>query len=109
MLGYALRAEVLKGHLDTLLLAAVADQPAHGYLIVERLRERSAGALDLAEGTVYPALYRLEAAGLLSSRWSHESGRKRRVYTLTDRGRAALAQGRSEWRGFARMVESVLS
>jgi DNA-binding PadR family transcriptional regulator len=109
MVDNALRAEVLKGHLDTLLLAAVSEEPAHGYLIVERLRSRSQGALDLGEGTVYPALYRLEAAGLLSSRWSHEPGRKRRVYRLTDRGRAALAEGRTEWRSFVRVIESVLS
>lgn len=104
-----MRAEVLKGHLDTLLLAAVAEAPAHGYLIVERLRRRSQGAFELSEGTVYPALYRLEASGLLASRWSTtESGRRRRVYRLTRRGRQALNAGRQDWMGFARAVESVI-
>jgi DNA-binding PadR family transcriptional regulator len=103
-----MRAEALKGHLDTMLLAAVAEEPAHGYRIVERMRERSGGVFDLPEGTVYPALYRLESAGLLSSRWSQESGRRRRVYRLTSRGRAALDAGRDDWRGFARAVSAVL-
>ena len=103
-----MRAEVLKGHLDTLLLAAVSDEPAHGYRIVERLRERSGGVFALPEGTVYPALYRLESAGLLSSRWLNDSHRRRRVYRLTQRGRAALKAGREEWRGFARAVTAAL-
>ena len=103
-----MRAEALKGHLDTMILAAIAEEPAHGYLVVERLRQRSGGAFDLPEGTVYPALYRLELAGLLTSRWSQETGRRRRVYRLTARGRAALDSGRDEWRGFARAVTAVL-
>lgn len=104
----AMRSEVLKGHLDTLLLAAVGEAPAHGYLIVERLRRRSEGAFELSEGTIYPALYRLEEAGLLSSRWVVESGRRRRVYRLTRRGSAALSDGRQDWHGFARAVDMVL-
>lgn len=104
-----MRSEVLKGHLDTLLLAALAESPAHGYLIVERLKQRSQGAFELSEGTIYPALYRLEDAGLLSSRWAHETGRRRRVYRLTRRGQAALDAGRQDWRGFAHAVNAVLS
>ena len=104
----AMRSEVLKGHLDTLLLAAVGESPAHGYLIVERLRRRSEGAFELSEGTIYPALYRLEESGLLSSRWVVESGRRRRVYRLTRRGGAALNAGREDWRGFANAVNMVL-
>jgi DNA-binding PadR family transcriptional regulator len=104
-----MRAEVLKGHLDTLLLATVAAEPAHGYLIVERLRQRTGGALAVGEGTVYPALYRLEAAGLLTSRWSHESGRKRRIYSLSARGLTALQAGRIEWQRLSQVMEAVLS
>jgi DNA-binding PadR family transcriptional regulator len=104
-----MQSEVLKGHLEMLLLAAVAPEPAHGYRLVERLRERSHGEFDLAEGTVYPALHRLEGAGLLSSLWSRDAPRRRRVYQLTDRGRAALADEREDWRGFVRAVEAVLS
>jgi transcriptional regulator len=104
-----MRSEVLKGHLDMLLLAALAAEPAHGYRVVELLRQRSGGELELAEGTVYPALHRLEAAGLLSSQWSREASRRRRVYRLTDRGRTSLVEERQDWRGFAGAVEAVLS
>ena len=104
-----MRSEVLKGHLDLLLLATLAQAPAHGYRIVELLRERSGGAFDLAEGTVYPALYRLEALGLLSSRWATASGRRRRVYSLTRRGHRALAEQGTQWRSFATAVERVVA
>src|SRR5690348_15921525 len=68
--GMVARAESLKGHLDMLLLAAVSAEPAHGYRLVLRLRELSGGAFDLPEGTIYPALYRLERAGLVGSEWA---------------------------------------
>ena len=103
-----MRSEALKGHLDGLLLAVVAEQPAHGYAIVERLRERSGGAFDLPEGTVYPALHRLEQAGLLKSSWAPGTTRRRRVYTLSARGRRALGERRTEWGTFSRAVDSVL-
>jgi PadR family transcriptional regulator, regulatory protein PadR len=107
MIG-AMRAETLKGHLDLLLLAIVADEPAHGYRIIEDLKRRSRGAFELPEGTVYPALHRLEQSGLLASSWAAEAGRRRRVYRLTARGRRALAGARSEWRGFTKAVEAVV-
>ena len=101
-------AETLKGHLDMLLLAAVRPEAAHGYAIAERLRSRSAGAFDLPEGTLYPALHRLERAGLLSSRWSEVNGRRRRVYQVTRKGTRALAQQQEQWRDFSRAVEKVV-
>lgn len=104
-----MRAEVLKGHLDTMLLAVLADAPSHGYGIAERLRLRSGGAFTLPEGTVYPALHRLESGGLIASRWATVTGRRRRVYRLTQRGRDALDSGRAEWKGFARAVHATLS
>jgi transcriptional regulator len=103
-----MRSEVLKGHLDLLLLATLATGPAHGYRIVDKLRDRSEGAFALSEGTVYPALYRLERAGLLSSRWASASGRRRRVYSLTRKGRRALAERRRDWVSFAAAVEGVV-
>jgi PadR family transcriptional regulator, regulatory protein PadR len=102
-------AEILKGHLDLLLLAIVADEPAHGYRIIEELKRRSAGAFDLPEGTVYPALHRLEQGGLLASSWASGSGRRRRVYRLTARGRRKLMSERRGWDGFKRAVEAVVS
>src|SRR6476620_11722952 len=103
-----MRAESLKGHLDLLLLGVLRDQPAHGYRVIELLRERSDGAFDLPEGTVYPALHRLERAGLLSSRWSDESGRRRRVYQLTRSGQTALERHHEDWRRFAQGVSAVV-
>ncbi len=104
-----MQREVLKGHLDLLLLATVAEEPAHGYLVVERLKERTGGELDLAEGTVYPALYRLERQGLLESEWATAGGRRRRVYRLTRRGQAELREKRSDWHRFARAVRAVVA
>ncbi len=101
--------EELKGHLDLLLLAALAEGPSHGYELIERLRARSDNAFDLPEGTVYPALHRLERDHLLSSAWTAASGRRRRVYRLTRRGRGALARREAEWRSFSRAVEAVIA
>ncbi len=100
--------EALKGHLDLLLLAAVQSRPSHGYAIAETLRARSDGAFDLPEGTLHPALHRLERAGLLSGRWSAVNGRRRRVYQLTRTGHRALARRHGEWRDFARAVHAVV-
>lgn len=99
--------EVLKGHLDLLLLSILEREPAHGYAIVEALRERSGGAFALPEGTVYPALHRLEQAGLLASRWSHGAPRRRRVYRLTRAGRSALVHERRAWHDFSHAVHLV--
>jgi PadR family transcriptional regulator len=104
-----MKAETLKGHLDTLVLAVLADEPLHGYAVIEALRRRSEGAFELAEGTLYPVLHRLEADGLLASSWSEAAGRRRRVYRLTRNGRRALARRREEWSGFVRAVDAVLT
>jgi PadR family transcriptional regulator PadR len=99
--------ETLKGHLDLLLLASLESQPSHGYAIAEWLRERSRLAFDLAEGTLYPALHRLERAGLVTSRWSAETGRRRRIYQLNAKGRRALVSQRQEWRHFAQAIHAI--
>ena len=102
------RAETLKGHLDALVLSTLRE-PAHGYAVIEELKRRSGGEFALPEGTVYPVLHRLEADGLLESSWSAASGRRRRVYRLTPRGRAALGEQEGEWRRFVVAVEGVLA
>jgi transcriptional regulator len=104
-----MRAEALKGHLDGLILATLKGGPAHGYAIAQALRARSDGAFDLPEGTLYPALHRLERAGLVSSVWSTEAGRRRRTYSLTRAGGRALDERRSEWRLLSSAIESVLA
>jgi DNA-binding PadR family transcriptional regulator len=100
--------ERLKGNLDLLLLSVLAAGPAHGYAIISALRDRSEGTFDLPEGTIYPALHRLEGAGLLASSWAQAEGRRRRVYGLTDAGVAALAAEQREWQKFAGGVRAVL-
>jgi PadR family transcriptional regulator len=100
--------ERLKGNLDLLLLSVLAVGARHGYAIISALRDRSGGTFDLPEGTVYPALHRLEDAGLLASSWADVNGRRRRVYGLTDRGAAALAAEQAEWRRFAVGVQAVV-
>src|SRR6266508_4797282 len=81
-----MRAEALKGHLDGMLLATLEDGPRHGYAVIEALRTASGGRFDLPTGTVYPALHRLERAGLVRGSWSTVSGRRRRTYELTPAG-----------------------
>jgi PadR family transcriptional regulator PadR len=103
-----MRAETLKGHLDGLLLASLERGPRHGYAIMEALRAGSGGQFDLPTGTVYPALRRLESAGLIQGTWSRGAGRQRRVYQLTPAGRRALAAERGTWREFSAAVTALL-
>jgi transcriptional regulator len=106
-----MEGEMLKGHLDMIVLAALAAAgSAHGYAVIEEIRKRSAGAFDLPEGTVYPALHRLEQAGLLTSRWTTaDSGRRRRVYTLTKAGNRALVERRAVWKQFSDAIGDMLA
>ena len=101
-------AQALKGHLDMLLLAALEDRPRHGYAVKEALREGSGGRFDLPTGTVYPALHRLEAAGLIAGSWSVVEGRRRRSYRLTAAGARRLAGERTNWQEFAAAVSSIV-
>jgi PadR family transcriptional regulator PadR len=103
-----MRPESLKGHLDGLLLAAIEAGAGHGYAIMESLRQRSDGRVDLPTGTIYPALHRLERAGLIRGDWSTVAGRRRRSYQLTAAGRRALGRERDSWREFATTVSTLL-
>jgi PadR family transcriptional regulator PadR len=105
-----MEGEMLKGHLDMIVLAALSAGPAHGYAVIEEIRRKSGRAFDLPEGTIYPALHRLEQAGLLASRWvTAESGRRRRVYTLTRTGERALAGHRAVWQQFSDAIGGLLA
>jgi PadR family transcriptional regulator, regulatory protein PadR len=104
-----IRPELLKGHLDALLLAVLEPGPRHGYAVIEALRTGSGGALDLPTGTVYPALHRLERAGLIASDWHTVGGRRRRAYHLTPAGRAALKDQRAIWDQFSIVVTTLLA
>jgi DNA-binding PadR family transcriptional regulator len=101
-------AQALKGHLDALLLASLASGPRHGYAVKEALRERSGGRFDLPTGTVYPALHRLERAGLIEGTWEVAGGRRRRVYRLTTAGERRLGHDRAHWQEFAGTITAML-
>ncbi|MGH3745727.1 MAG: helix-turn-helix transcriptional regulator [Mycobacteriales bacterium] len=100
--------ERVRGNLDLMLLQILAGGVSHGYAVVCELRERSAGAFDLPEGTVYPALHRLERQGLLQSTWDLSGPRRRRLYALSRAGRTALRAERREWDRFVGAVGAVL-
>ena len=100
--------EALKGHLDLLLLSILTNGPAHGYAIIESLRAHSEGVFDLPEGTIYPALHRLENQGLLKSNWSEDTGRRKRVYQLTPKGQEALNTRQDEWLKFSKAVNATV-
>lgn len=100
--------DLMRGHLDRLLLAVLTGAPGHGYELTQRLALRSGGELDVPEGSLYPALHRLERAGLVESSWSSSDGRRRRVYRLTRSGRRAVSESRREWHAFSAAVERVL-
>ncbi|WP_117213485.1 PadR family transcriptional regulator [Allorhizocola rhizosphaerae] len=103
-----MKADAVRGHLDGLILAVVEREPLHGYAIIEALRVRSGGELDMPTGTLYPALRRLEAAGYLQSEWGTAGGRERRTYRLTQAGHKRLKEERRGWRKFAGVIEDVL-
>ena len=103
-----LKGQQLKGHLDLLLLAVLAEGDNHGYAVIEGLRVMSSDVFDLPEGTVYPALHRLEKSGHLRSEWSEAPGRRRRIYQLTGKGRAALGEQRQGWAEFSSAVSRVV-
>jgi PadR family transcriptional regulator PadR len=97
-----------KGTLPTLILVALVHEPSHGYRIAQRIKERSEGALDFKEGTLYPALHKLENDGLVESWEGVEKGRPRRYYRITKSGRTMLAKDRAEWRQLSRAVTMIL-
>jgi DNA-binding PadR family transcriptional regulator len=102
-----MQADKLKGHLDLLLLEILMAGPTHGYAVIVELRRRSEGSFDLPEGTIYPALHRLERRGLLHSEWRVVQGRRRRLYRVTPAGATTLAEERGDWEAFVTAVQAV--
>lgn len=98
----------LKGTLPTLILEALLHKPNHGYRIAQQIKERSQGILDFKEGTLYPALHKLETSGLVESYEETENGRPRRYYRITKSGKTLLAKDRAEWRQLSRAVTAIL-
>ena len=102
--------DVIKGTLEMIALEVLQHEPMHGWGITERIERRSQGLLSVNQGSLYPALYRLVASGLVSSEWrTTENNRKARYYTLTQRGRKQLAVEREQWERLSRGVNLLLS
>ena len=102
-------ADVLQGTLDLLVLKTLALQPMHGWGIAQRIQQMSRNALDVGQGSVYPALLRLEDRGLVDNEWGvTENNRRARYYRLTALGQRQLKAEVEEWRRYARAVELIL-
>ena len=103
------RADLLQGTLDLLILKALVLGPLHGWGISKRLRQLSSDVLDVGQGSLYPALYRLEDKGWISAHWGESpEGRRAKFYTLTAGGRKQFAAERSGWKLFSSAVNHVL-
>jgi PadR family transcriptional regulator, regulatory protein PadR len=103
------RRDLLKGSSNSLLLSLLDGRTMYGYQIVKELEARSQGYFKFKEGTLYPALHRLEKSGLISSQWELlANGRQRRNYNITAKGRATLAQEKVQWLDFFNAVSLVL-
>jgi PadR family transcriptional regulator PadR len=103
------RTELLQGTLDLLILKTLRLGPLHGWGISKRVRHVSNDVLQINQGSLYPALYRLEERELIAAEWGiSPEGRKAKFYTLTEKGRTHLAEERNSWRAFAGAVEAVL-
>jgi transcriptional regulator len=104
------RDDILQGTLDMLVLKALKLGPMHGWGITERLEQGSKHILQVGQGSLYPALYRLEKKGFVASEWGpSDNNRRARYYALTPAGKAQLAEERSAWRRMAHAVELVLA
>ena len=101
--------DVLQGTLDMLVLRALQLEPMHGWGITERIEQWSESVLQLGQGTLYPALYRLERQGLIGSEWRvTENNRRARYYSLTTKGRQALRSEIASWRHYVATVTGIL-
>ena len=105
----AQRRQLMKGSVDSLLLCLMSQQPMYGYQIIKEVEARSQGYFKFKEGTLYPALHRLERAGLLTGKWQMlPSGQQRKYYHITDKGRSAVVEERSQWLDFLAAMNLII-
>ena len=104
-----LHKKTLDGNVETLLLAILREGPSYGYEIIKTVNDRAAGLLRMGEGTAYPVLHRLEDRGLITSRWTTaETGRRRKYYRLTPKGRRSLADNAQQWAALVQLMGVIL-
>jgi DNA-binding PadR family transcriptional regulator len=107
-----IQGDKLRGHLEAMILSTLERGEAHGLEILERLEQAGCGLLRLKEGSLYPALYRLEAAGHVKAAWEADQqgrrGARRRIYRLTPKGKRQLHAGRVEWQQFVTILGSIM-
>lgn len=103
--------DALRGHVETLILSVLEKGPGHGYDLLQRIEARAAGALELREGSVYPALYRMEEAGLIAGEWETKNerrGPRRRIYRITRGGKKRLTEARTSWKQFVEVIGRIV-
>ena len=102
--------ELLPGTLDMLILKAVSLKPLHGYGVLRRIKQIAGNALDIPQGSLYPALYRLEHRGLITAKWgASENNRRAKFYTVTAAGRKRLAEEAAGWNRLAGAIGAALN
>lgn len=105
----AQRRELMQGNTDSLLLCLIAERPMYGYQIIKELEGRSGGYFKFREGTLYPALHRLERAGWIVGKWQMlPSGQQRKYYHITEKGRLSLVEKRSQWYDFLAAMNLII-
>lgn len=103
------KRELLKGSTESLLLSLISKQPMYGYKIIKELEQRSDGYFQFKEGTLYPALHRLEKAGLIQGKWQKlPTGQERRYYYITQKGHQVLDQRVAVWQDFSNAVDLIV-
>ncbi|MGI4788063.1 MAG: PadR family transcriptional regulator [Janthinobacterium lividum] len=104
-----MESELLRGNTPTLVLAALAEGPQHGYAIAQEINKRTDNSLKFKQGTLYPVLHTLEREGLVTGQWQHVAGeRPRLVYVITEAGRAELARRVDIWQTFAKAMDTMI-
>ena len=105
-----MESELLRGNTPTLVLAALADGPQHGYAIAQEINKRTRNSLKFKQGTLYPVLHTLEREGFVTGQWQHVAGeRPRLVYAITEAGRADLARRVDIWQAFSKAMDTMIS
>jgi len=105
----AQRQGLMKGNIDSLLLCLIAQRRMYGYQIIKELERKSQGYFKFKEGTLYPALHRLEAAGLVQGKWQMlPTGRQRKYYHITDKGYSVLVEKRAQWQYFLTAMSLII-